>query len=57
MNPHLFSTNVHGQTPYDVAVEAGASEEVLDVLKGACSTLLLTTAATARDMNIQVSAW
>ena len=57
MNPQLFSTNVHGQTPFDVAVEARASEEVLDVLKGACSKLLLNTAATAKDLGVQVSVW
>ena len=56
VNPQLFSTNMHGQTPFDVAVEAGASEEVLSELTDACSKLLLTTAASAaKGLDNQVS--
>ena len=52
MSLQLFNTNVYGQTPYDVAMEAGASEEVLDVLKYACLNLLQTQ---SRGLSIQVS--
>ena len=56
MNPQLFSTNAHGQTPFDVALEVGASEELLDVLKNAWSHQIKTTAAKKGSISTQVSA-